>query len=162
MQRIKNYLFLGLLISTLFACEKKDEAQPSIQENQISALLASPEMLNVNNYLFVIDSDIWRDFMPPADSSGRALIATVVISERNHRTFNNSIQLEKVYLINKNELWSKSFDSTDSSSPYQVSGIARNGPKWGPNIKVDLVCEFSYQGERYRLLATDQEIYATY
>lgn len=162
MQSIKNYFVFALLISTLFGCEKKEESQPSLQANQIAALLASPEMLNLNNYLLKIESDIWRNFMPPIDSNGSALMAQVVLSERNQRTLNNSVQLEKVYLINQNELWSKTFDSSDSSSPYQVSGMVRNGPIWGPNIKVDLVCEFSFGGQNYRLLAKDQDIYATY
>ena len=162
MQSIKNYFVFALLISTLFGCEKKEESQPSLQANQITALLASPEMLNLNNYLLKIESDIWRNFMPPIDSNGSALMAQVVLSERNQRTLNNSVQLEKVYLINQNELWSKTFDSSDSSSPYQVSGMVRNGPIWGPNIKVDLVCEFSFGGQNYRLLAKDQDIYATY
>tara|TARA_R110001592_G_scaffold75225_2_gene227928 strand:+ start:21709 stop:22197 length:489 start_codon:yes stop_codon:yes gene_type:complete len=162
MQSIKNYFVFALLISTLFGCEKKEESQPSLQANQIAALLASPEMLNLNNYLLKIESDIWRNFMPPIDSNGSALMAQVVLSERNQRTLNNSVQLEKVYLINQNELWSKTFDSSDSSSPYQISGMVRNGPIWGPNIKVDLVCEFSFGGQNYRLLARDQEIYATY
>ena len=162
MQSIKNYFVFALLISTLFGCEKKEESQPSLQANQITALLASPEMLNLNNYLLKIESDIWRNFMPPIDSNGSALMAQVVLSERNQRTLNNSVQLKKVYLINQNELWSKTFDSSDSSSPYQVSGMVRNGPTWGPNIKVDLVCEFSFGGQNYRLLAKDQDIYATY
>jgi len=162
MQSIKSYFVLSLLISTLFACEKKEESQPSLEANQIAALLSSPEMLNINNYLFQIESDIWRNFMPPIDSNGSALMAQVVLSERNQRTLNNSVKLEKVYLINQNELWSKTFDSSDSSSPYQVSGMVRNGPTWGPNIKVDLVCEFSFAGENYRLLAKNQDIYATY
>tara|TARA_R110002050_G_scaffold50844_4_gene117472 strand:+ start:874 stop:1362 length:489 start_codon:yes stop_codon:yes gene_type:complete len=162
MQSIKNYFVFALLISTLFGCEKKEESQPSLQANQIAALLASPEMLNLNNYLLKIESDIWRNFMPPIDSNGSALMAQVVLSERNQRTLDNSVQLEKVYLINQNELWSKTFDSSDSSSPYQVSGMVRNGPTWGPNIKVDLVCEFSFGGQNYRLLAKDQDIYATY
>jgi len=162
MSSIKNYLCLAFLLLGLFACEKKDETQPSLQANQIAALLASPQMINLNNYLLKIESDIWRDFMPPSDGSGSPLMAHVVISERNQRTLNNSISLEKVYLINQDQLWSKSFNSTDSSSPYQVSGTARSGPKWGPDIKVDLVCEFTFQGETYRLIAKDQEIYATY
>lgn len=162
MQCFKNYFVFALLISTLFACEKEEDDQPSIKDNQIAALLSSPEMLNLNNYLLKIESDIWRNFMPPIDSNGSALMAQVVLSERNQRTLNNSVQLEKVYLINQNELWSKTFDSSDSSSPYQVSGMVRNGPTWGPNIKVDLVCEFSFGGQTYRLLAKDQDIYATY
>tara|TARA_R110002050_G_scaffold69210_2_gene149767 strand:+ start:21785 stop:22273 length:489 start_codon:yes stop_codon:yes gene_type:complete len=162
MQSLKSYFVLSLLISSLFACEKKEESQPSIEANKIAALLASPEMINLNNYLLKIESDIWRNFMPPIDSNGSALMAQVVLSERNQRTLNNSVQLRKVYLIKQDELWSKSFDSSDSSSPYQVSGMVRNGPTWGPNIKVDLVCEFTFAGEVYRLLAKDQEIYATY
>lgn len=162
MSSIKSFLSLALLTLGLFACEKENNIQPSLQANQIAALQASPEMINLNNYLLKIESDIWRDFMPPSDGSGSPLMAHVVLSERNQRTLNNSISLEKVYLINQDKLWSKSFDSADSSSPYQVSGTARSGPKWGPNIKVDLVCEFKYQGETYRLIAKDQEIYATY
>jgi hypothetical protein len=162
MQSIKNYILVALFFSSLISCAKEDKLEVDLQANQIEALLASPEMLNIDNYLLKVESDIWRDFMPPSDSNGQALIARVLLSERNQRAMDNSIQLEKIYLINGTELWSKNFDSFDNSSPYEISGIARNGPRWGPNITVDLVCEFSFQGESYRLLAKDQEIFATY
>jgi len=162
MTSIKNFFSLTLLLLGLFACEKKDEIQPGLKDNQIAALQASPEMINLNNKLLIIESEIWRDFMPPGDGSGSPLMVRVVLSERNQRLIDKSISLEKVYLINQDKLWSKSFDSTDSSSPYQLSGTARSGPKWGPDIKVDLICEFTFQGETYRLIAKDQEIYATY
>jgi ATP sulfurylase len=162
MPSIKTYVLVSLFLSALIGCSKEDNLEEDLQANQIEALLTSPEMLNIDNYLLKVESDIWRDFMPPSDSSGRALTARVLLSERNQRTLDNSLQLEKIYLINKTELWSKSFDTFDNSSPYQVTGTARNGPKWGPNITVDLICEFSFKGESYRLLAKDQEIFATY
>lgn len=162
MRSIRNYFFLGLLCSGLLACEKKEEPKLSAPSNPIPSLLESPESLVIGNYTLAIQSDIWRNYMPPIDSTGSNLFAAVVISETQQKVLANKLTLEKVYLINQEELWSKTFDSRDSSSPYQISGSVNNGPKWGPNIKIDLVCEFSFQGEKFRLLAKDQDIYATY
>ncbi len=162
MSATKNIFLLALLLFGLFSCEKKEDIQADLIAQQIAALKASPEMINLNNYLLKVESEVWRDFMPPGDGTGSPLMAYVVISERNQRALDSRISLQKVYLINGDKLWSRAFDDTDHSSPYQVSGTARSGPKWGPNLKVDLVCEFTFKEETYRLLAKDQEIYATY
>ena len=41
-----------------------------------------------------------------------------------------------------------------------IIGVVREGPKWAPDIKVNVVCEFENKGKMYRVLAPYQEIHA--
>jgi len=69
----------------------------------------------------------------------------------------NSVHLVRQYVIKDNEVWAADlYDLTINSSTY--AGTSANGPKWGPNILVDVVLEFTYDGQTYKILVANVNI----
>ncbi len=76
-------------------------------------------------------------------------------------SISRSINLKKQYVIKDNEVWTAEYSETKNSNDYTIEGVIRNGPKWGPDIEVDVVCEFENLSQTYKILAKSQLILRT-
>jgi len=149
-----------LLISTLLlpflnACSTKDE--------KIQVLLSSPESWTSGSLHFTISAFLWRDFMPVSvlEAEGSSLYASITLTESNQSPIPADLVWEKVYLVNGDKLWEAEFFDTVYQESWQLEGSASNGPKWGPDINVDVIGEGVYKGERFRILLKNQPIIKT-
>lgn len=126
--------------------------------NALDEVLISGELITMEAYL-------WRDFMPPTPPDGQPLIASIRIKTVNSTPIPLDIKAEKLYVINQQEVWVSDF-SNESRPPQpdsQIGKIARDGPKWGPGILVDVIVMLSdSQNNIYYIRITDQNINATY
>ena len=152
---------LILLLFFSLACSKPKD-QNNTTSPTISALLNSPTSLVIGNNLLRLEGYYYRDFMPPSEPNGSSLIAICQVKDNSGAALSDSIELLKVYMIYQNELWKADFTNIHWINPNGVEGLANNGPKWGPDVLVDVVCEFRSNGTLYRLLAKEQEINATF
>ncbi len=152
---------LILLLFLSLACSKpKDGNIPN--SPTISELLNSPSSIVLGNNVLNLEGYFYRDFMPPTQPNGSPLIAICRVIDSSGAALNDSIELTKFYMIYQNQLWKSDYTDLRWIEPNGIEGVARNGPKWGPDVFVDVVCEFRSKGTLYRLLAKEQEIEATY
>jgi hypothetical protein len=102
--------------------------------------------------------------MPVSPPDGKPLVALVQVLEQNGQPIAPDLKLEYLWVINGSEIWGTPFSDEETASPRQgeLNAIARNGPKWGPQIQVDVVVGLRRGGGPLEFLrAADQWIVRT-
>ncbi len=162
MDKTKYLILLALAACMLiFGCENYKPSDSSIL---ISILLSSPDKIEINNREFTLETYLWRDFMPFSPPNGKPLIALIRVTATDLLEFPSSVDANRLWVIyNDKEVWETDFSSEDVPNlKHQLAKIAREGPKWGPGIQVDVVVRI-IDGENsiYLLKASNQSIYRT-
>jgi hypothetical protein len=148
-----------IIIVLLIKCSDPVSVPPDIP---IETLLASPDTLNIENHSIVLTTYLWRDFQPISPPNGKPLIALVYIEISDSSNIPSSMNSDAIYIVYNNQVW-KSFFSTeerppDEMKPFRLTKIARNGPKWGPNVYVDVIVRILVGDKVYLLRASEQYI----
>lgn len=123
----------------------------------LKKLISAPEAVTINGEECYLKTSMWRDFMPITEPDGRPLIAVVKVFNRNNVNISDKLNIDKIWIINGQEVWESVL--TDESNGLKKQKAARNGPKWGPNIKVDVVVRIVGEDKKeYFLKASNQNI----
>lgn len=149
--------FVLLFFVGLISCNKID-----VNKKLAKELKESPESIILGNNNLVLTTFLWRDFMPIAEEGGSPLACVNKLTDTNNNGILDEINLRKQYLIKGNEIWESDYIEVTNESEFVLQGFVNGGPKWGPDIEVDVVCEFEYLGNIYRILAKSQLIEATW
>lgn len=153
-------ILLSLLIASLFIqCSDPVSVPPDIP---IETLLASPDTLYLKNQGVVLTTYLWRDFQPISPPNGKPLIALVYIETPDSSDIPVPLDPNAIYIVYNNQVW-KSYFSTeerppDELKPFRITKIARDGPKWGPNVYVDVIVRILSGDKVYLLRASEQYI----
>ena len=135
--------------------------RPSIS---VVRLLSAPEQIEIDGRNYILETHLWRDFMPVSPPDGKPLIASIRITATDSLQFPPSIDARLLWVIkDQQEVWETKF-SEEARSPcsrYQLEKVARNGPKWGPGIKVDVVVKIVDGENEYLLRVSNQWISRT-
>lgn len=150
------------LIVGLSSC-KKDDVKDTINTDSKFAeeLRSSPETIIIGSNYLILKIYLWRDFMPIAEENGSKLFCNSKLTDVDNVPILNSITLNKLYVIKGDEIWATNYSEIRNNTSFILEGIANGGPKWGPDIEVDVVCEFANSGTIYRILAKSQWIKRT-
>lgn len=152
-------LAIAIIFTGLSSCKKDVEKSKSGFEF-IHVLESSPQTVVVENNSLVLETNLSRDFQPICEEDGGPLYCCLELKNDQNLNLHEKIQLKKIYVIHGGKVWSKDIQDYNSGPENSVKGIAFNGPKWGPDITVDVVCEFKYNGIFRRILSKNQNIYA--
>lgn len=99
--------------------------------------------------------------MPIAEENGSEMICVNKLTEVDGIPILNTITLKKQYVIKGNEIWTADYSEINNNIDFILEGVVRDGPKWGPDIEVDVVCEFENSGMTHRIMAKSQLINKT-
>lgn len=158
----KTLLITFIIALALISCKKeKIEGKIKTDKKFAAELRSSPETITIGNNNLMLTTLLWRDFMPAAEENGSKMICINILTEVNKNSILSSITLKKQYVIKDNIIWTANYSEIRNNNDYNVEGVVRNGPKWGPNIEVDVVCEFDYAGTTQRIMAKSQFIQKT-
>lgn len=150
------------IVFGLCSCEKdKIEGKTKNDTEFAQELRESPETISIGNNTLVLTTYLWRDFMPISEENGSKMMCINKLTEVNNVPILSTIELKKQYVIKGNEVWTAEYNEIKNSTDFILEGIVRDGPKWGPNIEVDVVCEFENSGTTHRILARSQLINRT-
>ncbi len=106
----------------------------------LEALLAAPEQVEIAGRTYILETYLWRDFMPASPPDGKPLIASIHIVPQDSGVFPPSLDANRLWVIKGKEVWETSFSNEEIfQDAHQLGKVARNGPKWGPGIAVDVV-----------------------
>ena len=132
----------------------------------IETLLSTPEQIEIEGRMYILETYLWRDFMPISPPDGKPLIAIIWVTAIDSLRFPSSIEATKLWVISGEEIWETKF--SDEERPqlphreHQLEKVARNGPKWGPGIYVDVVVRIIDESRNFYLLrASNQYISRT-
>jgi hypothetical protein len=124
--------------------------------------------LELNGQTYEIQTDLARNFwlgIPPIGPDGEPLIAGIRLVEVDSLAIPRDVTMDYLWVVNGDETWATEFTDEERppQPPYRIERVARNGPKWGPGITVDVVARVrAGDGAAYRVLARDQMITRTW
>jgi len=128
----------------------------------LNVLRTAPEHIEIDNREYVLETYLWRDFMPISPPDGKPLIAIAWITAVDSQPFPSSLDADLLWVINEDEIWKEKCSikrELGARRQHQLEIIAREGPKWGPGIYVDVVVRIiDEENNIYLLRAEDQLI----
>lgn len=157
---MKYFLFVFfMLIPLINRCSDPVSSPPDVP---LDVLLASPDTMNIENQQIVLSTYMWRDFQPVSPADGRPLIALVYLETVDSSIIDSSIDIQSIYLVYQNRVWKSLFSKEElppsELKPFRITKIARDGPKWGPDVYVDVVVRGKFKNEEFLLRASEQYI----
>lgn len=132
-------LLTAALTLGLGACESANPLE--VEMLPASELLAAPLSITVGARTLVLDPYLWRDFMPIAEPNGDPLIAVLQIRSADDAAVPSTFHVDAAWVVFGDQVWATAVGEesfpTVSEPFYRV--VARNGPKWGPGVNVDVI-----------------------
>ena len=127
-----------MVVLSFLSCDREAKDKEQIEQLKGKAV----DTLIIGSNSFVLDAFLWRDFMPISPKDGKPMIAINWLISTGSVKIPDNISMVKQYVIYKNEIWEADYENEDpapSLPEYKMERISRNGPKWGPNIYVDVI-----------------------
>ena len=134
---------------------------PQEPSYETDVLLAGPETVSIGGQEYALETFMWRDFAPITPPGGQPLIAIIWVTEVDSLSIPQGLDATILFVINDDEVWETPFSDEDPSPltpEYKLEKVARDGPKWGPDILVAVVVQIVIDGSTYLLKASDQYI----
>ncbi len=148
---------LALLL--LLACSCQDLFSPDLDD-----LLTAAERIVIAGRTYTLETDLYRDFMPPSPPDGQPLTAIIRVTAEDRNPFPATLDADRVWVINGKEVWEESLLAVSSAGDperrHQLEKIARGGPKWGPGIYVAVVVRVIENSGRDHLLRASRQFIA--
>jgi hypothetical protein len=101
----------------------------------------APRVVSVDGATLHLEASLWRDFQPISPPDGKPLIASLRILTVDGAPMPSTLRADSVWTYNGAAVWAASVTEEQARSagaPY-FEVVARDGPKWGPGIEVDVV-----------------------
>lgn len=135
---------------------------PKSSEIPLDELKGAPECIYLEGQECRLETYLWRDFMPICPPDGQLLIAMISVVGQNGGAIPADVKLKYLWVINGIQVWAVTFSEEPQHPENELQRIARDGPKWGPHIFVDVVVGLTRSNGRLLLLrAVDQWIART-
>ena len=103
----------------------------------------APRVVSVDGATLRLEASLWRDFQPISPPDGKPLIAGLRVITVDGAPIPSTLRADSVWIYNGSGVWAASVTEeqlrTAGASFFDV--VARNGPKWGPGIEVDVVVQ---------------------
>ncbi len=155
---MKIFTSLVFAISLIGCSQNPVSAPPDIPADQ---LLASPDTITVNGRQLYLTTYMWRDFQPISPPDGKPLIAICYVTATDTTQLPGSISADAVWIVYSNQVWKSWFTNetppSDELRPNRIVKYARNGPKWGPRIYVDVIVRVTVGNGNSQLLRASNQ-----
>ena len=100
----------------------------------------SVDTLYIDGHRFILDAFLWRDYMPICPPDGKNLISINWLINIDSVSIPDNLDITNQYVINNDSIWLANYETdTIDTSPFKIKKSSSNGPKWGPNISVDVI-----------------------
>ncbi|MEX2463163.1 MAG: hypothetical protein WD513_02645 [Balneolaceae bacterium] len=155
--------FLFILTACTTSLDPDYHLDGSVDKIPIEVLNSAPESLEIDGMNLEFKSDLWRDFMPISPPDGKPLIARIELRSKDGRGLPEQLDTDAIWVVHKHEVWGSAFsDEQFDHDPSRLVKVARDGPKFGPDVRVTVVIQVRYGDESYLLRKTGQEIIKTW
>lgn len=135
-----------LLLSMVCGCQ-------TAPTDPVSDLRVTPTSVIINGQLVDLQVGLWRDFMPVAPTDGQPLAVVVRLPDQMV-----TVSVRHIWVIFGDQVWSADAEQVPGTQDW----VARDGPKWGPGVRVDVVAKLREAGGREVLVrAADRLIQRT-
>lgn len=126
-------------------------------------VLRAPEQIVVSGVTLRLETYLFRDFAPISPPDGKPLIAGLRVRSTDGAAIPSGLVADTVWVLNAAAAWAaKAVQEHAQSDPSYVDLVARDGPKWGPSIEVDVVLRLRFGTGNWMLArAKGQPIHRT-
>ncbi|MCF8302862.1 MAG: hypothetical protein K9I94_06260 [Bacteroidales bacterium] len=170
MKSLLQYIIVILVVGGIISCS--DEPTLNLDEELLTGVKHAPGLISdlreeskdkvvIGNHSYVLKAYLWRDFMPVNPPDGKPLISINTLVNQDSAAIPSEIEMKQQYVIYNDSLWVTDYTNEVSNDPeYELERISRSGPKWGPNVKVDVISKINNVDTRktYLLIVEDQNI----
>lgn len=122
----------------------------------VQKLLSTPDTIVVENRSMALSTYMWRDFQPMSSENGQFLIAIVFVTAIDTIQIPSNISADAVWIVHNNQVWKSWLSNKDAPAPEfkpnRIVKVARDGPKWGPDVYVDVIVRVTDGKGRSQLL----------
>lgn len=136
---------------------------PMVPKVPIRLLESAPDTVKVAGARLVLSAFLWRDFMPSSPADGKPMIAVIHLVTADSTDIPADLSPTCLWVLNGRQIWASTFsaEARPPGPPYELERVARDGPKWGPNIDVDVVVGIEDQGVIRLVAARRQRVIRT-
>ena len=151
---------LVALAVAFIACGSDDLSHQTPTSADLTSI---PQRVVVAGESLMLETYIWRDFMPISPPGGRPMIAAISIKTTSAADFPTGLDADSIWLFKNGDTWATVFTDEDRpSDPFVLSKVARGGPLWEPGIAVDVVVRLKNAGgQTWLIKAVNQTIHRT-
>lgn len=120
----------------------------------VADLRGAPVTVTIDGRSVALHAELWRDFMPVSPPDGKPMAAVVRLVRADDAAPINDLRIEELFVLFGEQLWEP--HSLEERLPgsgqdwYEV--VARDGPKWGPGVDVDVIVRVRSPGGVSQLL----------
>ena len=101
----------------------------------------APRVVGVEGTSVRVEAYLWRDFQPISPPDGKPLVAILRIQTVDGARIPSTLTADSAWVYNGASVWATAVVEEQprgaGAAAFQV--VARNGPKWGPGVEVDVV-----------------------
>jgi hypothetical protein len=149
------------LLALISACLLSSACGPeAVLSPSRDLLAAAPTRIQVDGRALILETELWRDFEPIAPPGGRPLAAVLRVATTDGVPMPAGITVDRATVVYQDQVWTGRVRPEDfHERAGLVEAVVREGPKWGPDVNVDVVVRLrGAGGEEYLLRAVDQPI----
>ena len=119
-----------------------------------------PTVVQVAGHELALEAHLWRDFQPVAPPDGQPLVAVLYVKTTDGGPFPAGVTADQVTVVYGEERWTAAARQENAGWRQDIlEAVARNGPRWGPHVNVDVVVRLRGPGDQVHLLrAPNQRI----
>ena len=136
----------GLVLTALAwtlasACASDGSVGPPSLVPLTSELHNAPQQTTLAGVTLQLETYLWRDYQPIAPPDGEPLIAVLRVKSVDGASIPAALQADSAWVINGDLVWATAVreERPRGTDPSFFEVVARDGPKWGPGIAVDVV-----------------------
>ena len=161
--------FLLALIPAAFPFKQLPAQVGQSKENlsvSINDLRKAPTEVVLDGRSLSLSAYLWRDFNPSSPPDGTPMIAVFKVGTSDKKPFPSGVRMDRAWVLFGEQMWEasefraqvKDKDSWISCPDSPVcEAVARDGPKWGPGVFVDVVVRLTDKEGRHHLLQVPKQ-----
>ncbi|HYM81806.1 MAG TPA: hypothetical protein VEY91_10425, partial [Candidatus Limnocylindria bacterium] len=113
----------------------------ALPSRPLSQLRSAPTTVTVGARTLALSAELWRDFMPISPPDGKPMIATLRIATEDGTGLPPGLKADSTWVLHGEHVWETLAVEQEprAAGASRIEILAREGPKWGPEIQVDVV-----------------------
>ena len=136
-----KYMLISVVLIFAWRCSKNTPVDP--YNLSINQLLSAPDTITVEDKQLYLTTWLYRDFASKNYWSYETLFVGCFISSTDRKHINDLISVETVWIVYKNQVWHSQLKEMvmppQAIWPELAMESVDRGPKWGPNVYVDVI-----------------------
>lgn len=152
----RTWMFAGLIaLLSATACDRAPTAPAPIPAPP--AIATAPITLTAGSVTLRLEAVAWRDFMPMSPSGGSMLFLIVRLRTASGEPLPDGIGVSTAWVVNGSMAWVTGPAPTGAPwGPDVIELMATGGPRWGPDVPVDVAVKVTGLEGGAKLIATRQ------